>query len=83
MMYDVVWLASAERELAAIYNAASDKSAVTDAANDLDRVLRRSPRQFSESRSGDKRITFEKPLAITFRIIEADQRVEVGHVWRY
>lgn len=69
MNYNVAWLPSAERELARIYNAAPDKPAVTKAANELDRMLRRLPYHVGESRYGDMRIAFEKPLAITFRVV--------------
>ena len=83
MRFHVIWLASAERALAWYFNDADDKRPVTHAANQIDRVLRHSPQDVGESRGGNLRIMFEKPLAVTYRVIEADQMVKVTHVWRY
>ena len=80
MKYTVVWLPAAERELARLFNDAVDRHALTSAANELDRVLKRLPEYVGESRYDDLRISFEKPLAMLFRVFEADQRVEVIHV---
>jgi hypothetical protein len=43
MRYTVVWLLSALRDLAALWNNAPDRAAVTDAANAIDIALARDP----------------------------------------
>jgi hypothetical protein len=83
MKYTVVWLPHAENELARLYNAARDKQAVTDAANQLERELSRSPGVVGESRGIKLRVTFEKPLGILYEVSEADRKVQLIHVWRF
>lgn len=82
MKHTVVWLPHAANELARLYNSAADKQAITDAANQLDRVLARSPEIVGESRGIKLRVTFEKPLGILYEFSEADRKVQVIHVWR-
>jgi hypothetical protein len=82
MSFSVVWLPVAEQSLARIYNEAADKQEITRAANEIDRWLRLIPAEVGESREGESRVTFCSPLAITYRVIREDRRVEVGHVWR-
>jgi plasmid stabilization system protein ParE len=83
MKYTVVWQPLAKSQLAAIWNAAADRRAVTAAANELDRLLATDPMEVGESRSGDMRVEFVPPLGANFRVYEADRNVRVGRVWRY
>ncbi len=71
----------AEDELTAIWLAARDRYAVTEAASRLDAILRADPQEVGESRDGDKRIAFSDPLAVIFRVLPGNF-VEVTHVWR-
>ena len=43
MIYTVVWAPSARDELADIWNRATDQQAVAEAANRIDRLLKRNP----------------------------------------
>jgi hypothetical protein len=83
LKYTVIWLPGAEQELLRLWLDEPERSKVTAAANELERILSRSPREFSESREGERRITFAEPLAATFFISEDDRKVIVVEVWRY
>ncbi len=82
MNFTVVWTPSAEQQLAALWTAAADRSAVTAAANKIDAELARDPRSAGESRSGTTRVHFVSPLAVYFDIDEAAREVTVWAVWR-
>jgi hypothetical protein len=81
MNYTVSWSRSAEDELAAIWLASSRRSDVTKAAQALDGALRSRPFDVGESRMGDFRIHFSEPLGILYRVLPAQHRVLVAHVW--
>lgn len=83
MNYSVTWLPGAENELAAIWMASTDRTAVTKAAAELDRRLAENGPDEGESRPGDRRITFVRPLAIIFEYDIAARTVTVGQVWEF
>src|SRR5438309_11424973 len=70
MNYTVIWKSSAEQELARLWTQASDRTAVTSAANAIDIALQRDPSVKGESRSGATRIMISAPLAVHFRVSE-------------
>jgi plasmid stabilization system protein ParE len=82
MNWTVIWKTDAESDLAALWTGASDKAAVTEAANQIDLLLRHDPLNTGESRAEDDRIHFEPPLAILFTVDELDRKVFVIRVWR-
>ncbi len=82
-MYTVSWSPSAERELADIWNKASDRAEITAAANEIDADLARDPLTLGEARGGHTRIVFVTPLAVLFDVEETDQSVRVWDVWRW
>ena len=82
MTFTVVWTPSALRELAALYNQASDKSAVTAASNSIDISLRDDPLSVGESRSGPTRILIEDSLRVSYDVSPDDCLVTVWAVWR-
>jgi hypothetical protein len=49
MIHTVLWKRHAEEELAEIWSAASDRAAVTKAADDIDQLLRERPLAIGES----------------------------------
>jgi hypothetical protein len=53
---------------------------ITAATGKVDYLLKNDPFGASESREGDRRIMFVAPLAVTFRINAAADRVEVLRV---
>lgn len=82
MNYDVSWLPAAEKELASIWLDSSVRQSVTEAAKRIDELLARSPSEQGESRYGDIRILFVRPLGTLFRVDPSTRRVEVVAVWK-
>jgi hypothetical protein len=82
MTYTVVWSKSALAELAELWNSASDRRKLSDAANQIDLILKFDPYARSESREQDLRILLESPLAVLFGVSDADLLVTVRAVWR-
>jgi hypothetical protein len=83
MNYTVVWLKSAEGNLARLWLDARIRQDITAAADQIDLGLKRDPVNCGESRHGDVRIMFEGPLGVLFRVIDAERKVKVIHVWRH
>jgi hypothetical protein len=83
MRYHVLWTPSALNELAALWldADATFRAAITAAAASIDALLVDSPDEVGESRDGQRRIAFVRPLAFHFEIRSLDQRVVVTHVW--
>ena len=68
MTYTVLWTRNAESKLANLWMAAIDREAVATAANLIDGALQSRAPDCGESRTGDRRILHEPPLAIIFRV---------------
>ena len=68
MTYTVIWQPTAQDQLTDLWTAAPDRAAVAEAADRIDVVLARRPLDTGESRAGDDRIVFDRPLAVTFRV---------------
>ena len=83
MNFTVGWLPDAEAELTAIWLASVQRAAVTRTAAELDRRLASNPTSEGESRSNDRRITFEPPLALIFRVDSGTKTVIVSQVWEF
>jgi hypothetical protein len=83
MRYTVEWLPSTLQDLAELWNNASDRSALTAAANAIDDILCREPLTAGESREGMTRIFFVEPLAVLFDVDTASRSVKVWDVWRW
>jgi hypothetical protein len=67
MSYTVVWLRAVERRLTELWNTASDRQSIADAADKIDAVLRQSPSSVGESRERGIRILLQKPLGAVSR----------------
>lgn len=80
MKYEVEWKSSAEAELTRIWLGSRLRTGVREAADSLDRHLEQHPLEVGESRAGSQRIAFEAPLAIYFRVNEANRKFEVLNV---
>jgi hypothetical protein len=83
MRYTVVWTIEAERRLAKIWLESNNKASVTDAANEIDRLLRDDPWACSEGRDIGMRILTVPPLGVMFRAYPDDRLVKVISVWRF
>jgi hypothetical protein len=77
MTYPVVWVPSAEAELARIWVEASDKNAVARAADQIDATLRVDPHVRGVPHLGTARSLAVWPLGIIFRVNEPDRLVQV------
>lgn len=84
MNYEVLWTADAESDLANAWLDAADRSAVSLAADVIERQLTRSPLTFGRPRtSGVNRVAVFSPIGVTFEVIEDDKRVYVQSVFLY
>jgi len=83
MKFTVVWIPSAEHELAELWMGAPDRQEVRDAADRIDAALAETPMALGESRSGNVRILFAYPLGVEFEVLARDRRVRVLSVWRF
>ena len=82
MNYTVTWLAMAEQDLATVWLAEPDRTAVALAAHRFDDRLGDDPLRFGESRrSSVHRVGFDPPLGVEFEVIEDDKKVIVQAVW--
>lgn len=80
MNYDVLWVPSAENQLAELWLTANDRGAVIRASNTIDKALERDPVVTGESRSDGRRVLIELPLVVYYEIIPDDRRVRVLRV---
>ena len=83
-MFEVIWVPSTMDDLAEIWTQASgvDRERITEAVSVIDRVLKRRAPEAGESREEDRRILFEPPLGINFRVSEEHQTAVIARVWR-
>jgi hypothetical protein len=82
MKFTVVYLSSAEQQLADLWLKATDPQAVTAASNQIDRLLAESPLTVGESRVSSLRILVVEPLVAVYDVREADHLVKVWAVWQ-
>jgi ParE toxin of type II toxin-antitoxin system, parDE len=84
-MFRVEWLREAVSELADIWINANSRlrQNITEATHTLDQELQADPFRQSESREGDVRILFARPLAILFEVDLRQGIVWVLHVWSF
>jgi plasmid stabilization system protein ParE len=81
--YTVLWSPEAENRLAELWNSASDRKAVTDAANAMDRLLATNPHQLGGARPDGTCVSFMPPLGFLFNVVEADRTVSVLKIWSF
>lgn len=81
MQWTVTWHRDAQDDLMRIWLAATDRDAVTAAANLIDRELAVDPMSKGEDFYGD-RLLVVVPIAIGFVVREGDNLVEVRQIWR-
>jgi plasmid stabilization system protein ParE len=80
MIFTVVWLPDAERELADIWMTSAERNHVTAAASMIDEQLRRDPDHAGESRSAGRRILIAPPLVATYRMRLDDRIVTIVNI---
>lgn len=82
-MYEVRWKRTALDRVTELWLDAPDRTAITAAVDELDRLLARDPQEAGESRSESVRIVFVPPLGVFYEIDEATQIVHVLRVWSF
>jgi hypothetical protein len=84
-MFRVEWLSEAVSELADIWIKADSQSrqVITEATHNLDRELQTDPFRESESREGEVRVLFTRPLGVLFEVDAAQRIVWILHVWSF
>jgi plasmid stabilization system protein ParE len=80
MNFDVWWIPAAENQLAEIWMAATDRNAVTQAADRIDTALAADPLGVGESWPDRYRVLIDMPLVVYYEVSEPDQRVRVLRV---
>jgi hypothetical protein len=83
LRYVVYWLPSAEQELTRLWLEPSTRRKITDATDEIDRLLGNDLGQLGESRDGDLRVMFVDPLGVSFIVDEDQGAVVVVEMWRY
>jgi hypothetical protein len=81
MNFTVIWSAAAIQDLARVWMNATDRNAITSAANEIDQILSHDPQHVGEARPGGQRVDFADPLGFRFEVVVDDLRVTVGAVW--
>lgn len=81
MTFTIIWTPAAEQELAAIWLAASDRTAVTSAADAIDRLLRRNAADVGTPRFDTVRSIALPPIGVDYEVLAADRLVYVLTVW--
>jgi hypothetical protein len=83
MKYTVLWVPGAEQRLADLWINATDRDSITKASHAIDQRLKTDPLNQGESRPGGRRVLFESPLGVLYRVEEQDMIVRVLHVWLF
>jgi tRNA(Met) C34 N-acetyltransferase TmcA len=81
--YRVTCTIAADGELAAIWITAKDRTAVSEAAAQIEQGLKVAPLDHGESREGSQRIMFVAPLGVRYVVYPADCRVIIVQFWTY
>ncbi len=79
----MLWAGEAEQRLAALWNKATNRQAITTAADAIDKQLNLDLETVGESRPDGTRILLVPPLGILFTVTELDRIVSVLTVWLY
>jgi plasmid stabilization system protein ParE len=83
MKFTVVYLPSAEDQLAELWLSAEDRDAVREAADEIDRLLGQHPQDVGEARVSNLRILVRQPIAVLYDVRPDDQLVKVWAAWQW
>jgi hypothetical protein len=78
--YTVVWLREAIDELGEIWLAAADRNAVTEASEEIDRILQDDAEKKGRILSEGLRVYDAPPLRAVFSVSDSDRQVEVARI---
>ncbi len=78
MKFTVIWKTAAENQLAQIWTDSDRRDAVTDAAREVDSLLKNDPQDHGESRQRmNQRIVYHALLGVVFEVNRDDRIVNV------
>ena len=83
MNFVVLWMPTAIDTLADTWMSAPDRDAITEASQRIDILLATHPLDVGESRDADRRIVFDPPIQVLYRVLSFPKRVEVLSVARF
>lgn len=83
MNFRVRWMRNARDQLAAVWLAHGDRNSVTAAAHRIEQLLRHDPENQGEDRTAGRRVIFDTPLVVLYRVNTATNTVTVVGVSRY
>lgn len=83
MNFTVRWSQTARNQLAAIWVSHHDRAGVTAATHLIDTLLGRDPENAGEERPPNRRILFQSPLVVIYRVDTVNRRVIVSRVRQY
>jgi hypothetical protein len=79
--YKIVWIPVAESDLTQMWLSSRMRHEITAAVGKIDAVLSQNPHDCGESRDEGKRILFESPVGVLFKVNEQLRRVFVIAAW--
>lgn len=82
MSFRVIWQPEAEQELARIWLQSRFRARINEAAASIDQALQRDPSVVGESRANDRRVIFNRPLAVEVEVDLARRIALVLAVWQ-
>ncbi len=82
-MYEVHWKRTARDRVTELWLIASDRTEVTAAVDEIDRLLASNPHEAGESRSELTRVLFVPPLGAFFEIEEPAHAVQDLRFWSF
>lgn len=82
-MFRLRWRRVALNQLAAIWTAATDQNAVTTASHRIEQLLRHDPENVGEDRPNGRRVIFDAPLVVLYRVDTTANVVRVVGVSQY
>lgn len=77
MIFHVIWRPLAETQLTAEWIRAQNKDAVAGYVEQIDRILARNPLEQGESREGNFRLWFHRPLSVLFEVDDGRKTIFV------
>ena len=83
MVWTVALLPDAENELTELWISSLDREAVTTAADQVDKLLRRDPESAGESRDHGRRILIIPPLVATYCVLTDDRIVQITNIRKF
>ena len=82
MTFLLLWLPAAEQELRELLSDPDHRDSVVRAADAREQDLGRDAPGVGESRPKGRRVHFEPPLGVTYRVDSRNRIVRILHVWR-